>query len=434
MIHLNPQAEELNQILQRDNPAIYDLLSDKGKSAYFPKKGIIKQSAEAKGKAINATIGMAMEDDGSPMRLPIIAKKLNMDPAETFTYASSYGKPELRKAWQALIYKKNPSLTGRVSLPITTNALTHALSIAGFLFVNPGDKILVTDKFWGNYRLIFEIGHGGMIVTFNTFAGDGFDVPALQSALDNNPGKQILTLNFPNNPAGYTPTESEIDQITEILLKSAMKGNRLLVLIDDAYFGLVFKKGVFKESIFSKLAQLHENILAVKVDGATKEDYVWGFRVGFLTYACKGITEATCSALEEKTGGAVRGNISNASHLGQSLVLAAINAPTYEAEKKSKYDLMKSRFDRVQQVLAQNSEKYSPVFRALPHNSGYFMCVQLNDDLDAESIRQTLLNKYDTGLIAVGNILRIAFSAVPADSIPVIFENMYQACMEAKKK
>jgi aspartate/methionine/tyrosine aminotransferase len=433
MAHLNPQAEELNQILQRDTPAVYGLLSDKGKSAYFPKKGIIKQSAEAKGKAINATIGMAMEDDGSPMRLPVIAEKLNMNPAEAFTYASSYGKPELRKVWQSLIYKKNPSLTGRISMPITTNALTHALSIAGFLFVNPGDKILVTDKFWGNYRLIFEIGHGGIIETFNTFTGDGFDVPALQSALNTGTGKQILALNFPNNPAGYTPTESESEQITAVLLKSATKGNRLLVLIDDAYFGLVFKKGVFKESIFSKLAHLHENILAVKVDGATKEDYVWGFRVGFLTYACKGITEAACSALEEKTGGAVRGNISNASHLGQSLVLAAINAPEYETEKKSKYDLMKSRFDKVQEVLSQNSEKYSPYFRSLPHNSGYFMCVQLNDTLDAESIRQTLLNKYDTGLIAVGNMLRIAYSAVPADRIPVIFENMYQACREARQ-
>ena len=371
MTKFNPQAEELNRIIKKDNPAVFELLSDKGKAAYFPKKGIIRQTAEAKGKAINATIGMAMEDDGSPMRLPSIAKKLNMNPAEAFTYASSYGKPELRKAWQALIYKKNPSLKSRISLPITTNALTHGLSTAGFLFVNPGDKIMVTDKFWGNYRLIFENGHGGVIETFNTFAGSGFDVPALRSVLDACPGKQILLLNFPNNPSGYTPTNKEIEQITEVLLNSARYGNKLLILIDDAYFGLVFREGVYTESIFSKLADLHENILAVKVDGATKEDYVWGFRVGFLTYACKGITEAACSALEEKTGGAVRGNISNASHLGQSLVFAAVNAPSYEAEKKIKYELMKSRFDRVQEVLAQNSKKYSPFFRCYhPYSRG----------------------------------------------------------------
>jgi hypothetical protein len=38
------------------------------------------------------------------------------------------------------------------------------------------------------------------------------------------------------------------------------------------------------------LCDAHPNILAVKLDGPTKEDYVWGFRVGFLTF---GIRDAT---------------------------------------------------------------------------------------------------------------------------------------------
>lgn len=433
MKKMNPQAEALNQEIQRDHAAVYHLLSEKGKAAFFPKKGIIKQAAQAKGKAINATIGMAMEDDGSPMRLASIADKIDLDPKEAFPYAPSYGKPEMRKTWHDLIYKKNPSLQAKISLPIVTNALTHGLSLAGFLFVNPGDKILVTDKFWGNYRLIFENGHGGVIETFNTFTESGFDVAGLGSALDANPGKQILLLNFPNNPAGYTPTDGEIEQITDRLLESAKKGNELVVLIDDAYFGLVYRDGVYRESIFARLADLHENILAVKIDGATKEDYVWGFRVGFMTYACKGITDAVCNALEEKTGGTVRGNISNASHLGQSLVLAALKSPAYEKEKKSKYDLMKSRFDAVRQTLREHGEKYSVCFEALPHNSGYFMCVELNDSLNAEQVRQTLLEKYDTGLIAVGNMLRIAYSSVPASRIPDIFENIYRACLEFRE-
>ena len=92
-----------------------------------------------------------------------------------------------------------------------------------------------------------------------------------------------------------------------------------------------------KESIFVKLANLHENILAIKVDGATKEDYVWGLRVGFVTYNNKTVTKATYSALEAKTAGAIRGNISNVSHLSQSLVLNAFESETYDAEKKEKF-------------------------------------------------------------------------------------------------
>ena len=33
------------------------------------------------------------------------------------------------------------------------------------------------------------------------------------------------------------------------------------------------------------LAQAHENLLAIKVDGGTKEAFMWGLRVGFIVMA-----------------------------------------------------------------------------------------------------------------------------------------------------
>ena len=133
-------------------------------------------------------------------------------------------------------------------------------------------------------------------------------------------------LNFPNNPTGFTPNENHAKQIVDVIKKSAESGKNIVVFLDDAYFGLVYEKGVFKESIFSYLADIHENVLAIKLDGATKEDYVWGFRTGFITFGIKGKRESQkdlYSALENKTAGAVRGNISNAPHISQSLVLMA---------------------------------------------------------------------------------------------------------------
>ncbi len=427
---INEQAKELNEAIRANNPTILNLLSEKGKASYFPKSGIIKQTAEAKGKKFNATIGMAIEDDGTPMRLPSIAKNINLDPRDAFPYAPSYGAPELRKIWQQLIREKNPSLRGNISLPVITNALTNALSIVGMLFVDPGDRIIITDKFWGNYRLIFEIAHGGVLDTINTFTQEGLDLESFQHKLNEGTGKKIILLNFPNNPAGYTPTEKEASDMADIIRKSAEQGNEIAVMIDDAYFGLVYQPGIFKESLFAKLADLHENVLAIKIDGATKEDYTWGLRVGFITYAARGIDETVCQALVEKTGGAVRGNISNASHLSQSLVYHATQSPTYWDEKKEKYELLKSRFETVQQVLTDNREKFTPFFKPLPYNSGYFMCVQLSEKLNAENIRQILLSKYDTGLIVVGNMLRIAYSSIPGKYIPELFENIYMVCKE----
>jgi len=426
---MNPQAEELNENIKKTSPNVYEMLSDKGKAIFFPKKGILSQSAEAKGKRINATIGIALEEDGSPMRLKSIAKKIKLKPEDIFSYAPSFGKKELREKWKEMLFKKNPSLEGKeISLPVVTNALTHGLSMAAYMFINEGDKVILPDLFWPNYKLILINGYNAELDTFETFKGKGFNIEGLKEKLNEGMGKKIILLNFPNNPTGYTPTEKEVVLIKEAIKEAADKGNNILVIVDDAYFGLVYKKGVYMQSIFSELADLNENVLAIKLDGATKEDYVWGLRVGFITYGIKGGNKALYEALESKTAGAVRGSISNDSHLSQSLVYYAFSEPKYWDEKRKKYNLLRRRFKDVERVLKQHKE-YEEEFNALPFNSGYFMCIKLRDK-DSERIRQVLLEKYDTGVIAIGDILRVAFSSIKKEQIAEVFENIYRACKE----
>lgn len=428
---LNPQAVTLNQVLETQNPEVFSLLSEKGKAIYFPKDGILGQSAEAKGKKINATIGIAVNDDGTPVRLSAISNKINLDPKDIFPYAPSYGKLELREAWKKLIKKKNPSLKGNTSLPVVTNALTHALSMIAYLFADSGDTIILSDKFWGNYRLIFEYGYDNKLVTFNTFKNNGFDTESFAKTLTQSEGKKVIVLfNFPNNPTGYTPTVTEGRKLANIIKKEAQRGKQILVVLDDAYFGLVFKKDIMTESLFPQLSTLHKNVLAVKLDAATKEEYVWGLRVGFITYGGLGVTPESYSALEAKTAGAVRGSISSAPHLSQSLVLQAISDKSYEKEKRDNYQLLKGRFEKVEEVVKNN--KYAPYFTPLPFNSGYFMCVKLAEGIDAEKVRQSLLKDFDTGVIALGNLLRIAFSSVAEKNILLLFENICEACQRVK--
>lgn len=433
MSKLNPLAEELNQTISAANPAAFAMLSEKGKAIYFPKTGILGQSAEAKGKKLNATIGMGLDDDGSPMCLASIAKLVNLPPADIFPYAPGYGKMELRELWQEKIREKNPTLKTQISLPVATNALTNGLSLAGYLFVDPGDRVILPDRFWGNYRLIFENGYGGELSPFNTFQDNHFDLEALRAALAAGEAgaKKIVLLNFPNNPSGYTPTMAEAQAIADLILERAESGDKLVVLVDDAYFGLVYEEGIFQESLFAMLADLHSNIMAVKIDGPTKEDYVWGLRVGFLTYGVQKGTPAIYQALSDKTAGAVRGNISNVSNLSQSLVFAALNSADYSKEKQAKFELLKSRYLAVKKTLTD--PKYAGCFTPLPYNSGYFMCLRLADGIDGETVRKTLLAKFDTGVISLKDSLRLAFSSVAADKIPELIENIYQACLQNKK-
>ena len=107
---LDPQAVELNETIKAINPAVHDMLSEKGRGIFFPKRGILAQTAEAGGKEINATIGTSLEDNGSPMCLESISKQINLHGTQVFAYAPSYGRPEIRSIWKKMaIFGNNPS-------------------------------------------------------------------------------------------------------------------------------------------------------------------------------------------------------------------------------------------------------------------------------------------------------------------------------------
>ena len=429
---MNPLAQELNEIIKKANVHIYEMLSEVGKELFFP-KGLLTQSAEAKEKAhrFNATIGMAMEK-GRTMHLPsVMAMVKDLRPRESLTYAPSYGIMPLRKAWQEAIIKKNPSLVNKnISLPVVTNAITHGLSVVSDMWIDIGDIIILPDKMWGNYNMIFSIRRGAKTVNYPLFSLNGkFNLKGFEECVRTEAQKNaklIVVLNFPNNPTGYTISPFEGDKIAEILEDLARQGTNVLVLTDDAYFGLFYEDDVLKESLFSLIINRNPRLMAIKLDGATKEDFVWGLRVGFVTYGAfvKGDCKPVYEALEKKTAGAVRGTISNASHLGQSIIFKSLQSDNYQSEKEEKFRILKERALEVKRVLVD--PKYNEAWDVYPFNSGYFMCLKLKT-VEAETLRIHLLNNYGIGLIALGtNDLRVAFSCIEKEDIPELFDTIFQ--------
>jgi len=433
MKSMNPLAQQLNETLQQESPAVYDMLSNLGKAIYFPKEGILSQSAEAKAKAkkYNATIGIATEG-GKPMHLKVIQDTLSAyDPKDIYEYAPPAGKPELRTAWREKMVKDNPSLTSvqaEISNPIVTNALTHGLSIVADLFADTGDAVIIPDKNWENYELTFGVRRNAEIVEYPLYNEEQrFNSEGLRKALlaqkDN--GKAIVILNFPNNPTGYTPDDQDGDAIIAAIKAAAEEGVKVVAVTDDAYFGLFFEDSM-QESLFSKLADLHPNVLAVKVDGATKEEYVWGFRVGFITYASS--SKAALVALEQKTMGVIRSTISSGPHPSQTFVLHALNSPEFEAQKAEKFEIMKNRANIVKGLL--DSGRYGDTLQYYPFNSGYFMCLKLSN-VTADSVRLLLLDKYGIGTIALGDTdLRVAFSCIEGEQLEELYDCIYKAVLE----
>ena len=422
-------AEELNQKIRAESRVTYELLSERGRQLFFP-KGILSQSAEAKEKAnrFNATIGEATEGNGPMVLASVISHVKDISPADAVRYAPAQGRADLRQAWRQKLLAENPTLRERsFGLPIVTHAITHGLALVGDLFVGPGDRVLIPDMLWDNYALNFETRLGGVVETFATYDGQRFNVPGMRAALLAGPSKQILVLNFPNNPTGYMPTPAEVAEMREAVLAAARAGKQLVVVCDDAYFGLFFDEGAIQESPFGWLANLHENVLTVKLDGATKELFVWGLRCGFLTIAPPpgANADVLLGALERKLMGAIRAGISNCTSLSQSIVLAALRSPTIAAERREKLEILKARALRVREVVYR--EKYRRRWDVYPFNAGYFMCIRVKG-VDAEKLRLQLLEKYGVGVIAMNTSdIRVAFSCLELGQIEPLFECVAEA-------
>ncbi len=432
---MNPLAKELNEIIQKGNPHIFEMLSELGKKLYFP-KGILSQSAEAKSSAkkYNATIGIATEGN-QPMYLPSTYKYFNgLSPSELFDYAPAAGIPRLREKWKEKMLQDNPLLQNKsVSSPIVTHALTHGLSIVADLFANPHDKLILPDKIWENYELMFEVRKEVELVYYPLYnEKGGFNLEGFQKTLEkcSPSGKVLIILNFPNNPTGYSISKTEAPKIAEIIQKIAKKGCNVILILDDAYFGLFYEEETFKESLFGYLANSDKRILAIKTDGATKEQFVWGFRVGFITFGSSDTSNDVYAALEKKVMGAIRGNISNCAYPSQTVILKTLDSPTFRQEQQSKFEILKKRAQETKKVL--KNPKYNEVWSVYPFNSGYFMCLKMKT-VNAEKLRQYLLKIYGIGVIAISETdIRVAFSCLEVSQIQDLFETLYRAIKELK--
>lgn len=432
---MHPLAQQLNSTLAQDASPVLEMLSDLGRAIYFPKDGILSQSAEAgqKAKRFNATIGIATEK-GAPMHLGVIQETLSAyAPKDLYPYAPPAGKPELRAAWREKMLKDNPSLAEKsYGNPIVTNALTHGISLVADLFADAGTPLVIPDKNWENYELTFAVRRGAEMVYYDLYTADNkFNSEGLKAALlaqlAAGKKKAVLLLNFPNNPTGYTPSVAEGDAIVATLKEVADAGLKLVVVTDDAYFGLFFGDSL-KESLFGKLAGISPNLLAIKVDGATKEEYVWGFRVGFITFAHESAKVLT--ALEQKTMGLIRASISSCPHPSQTIVLRALQDPRFEAQCEEKYKIMEARAAKAMTLLS--SGKYDSAWSHYPFNSGYFMCLKLKG-ASAEAVRQRLLNEYQIGVIALGETdLRVAFSCLELENIEELYDTLFKAVTEVQ--
>ena len=404
-----------------------------GENIILPQDVLIqsKETAAIPG-AINATIGIATSNKKA-MALPSINKVITeINNSEYLPYSPTPGLPKMRELWKEKILADNPSINKDfLSLPMVTTGITQGIDIAANLFSERGDALLLPNLFWQNYAQIYTIKLGNKIYKYNQFdENNEFSIANFKETLYSIKEDKIsLILNFPNNPTGYTPSDIELNSLVDVISTYAKenKNKQLIIVSDDAYFGLFFEKNHKTPTLSAtyKLAE-NENCLIVKLDGITKEFYSWGLRIGFITYYTK--NDKLRQLLLEKTQGFLRSTTSSPSNLSQQIALRLLDNKKALEEKEINDKIIEERYNELKQAIS--TEQLDQLVKVLPFNSGYFFTIKLPSNINAHEFRLKFLNEYKYGVYSMDDEhIRIAFSCLDKELIPELI-NKFKQCIK----
>ena len=229
-------------------------------------------------------------------RLRVISKAISI-PRMIFPYAPPAGRPGLRERWREKLLDGEP-VPGEgkaFGLPIVTSAITHGLALAGELFLDPGDLHPPARQALGQLPAgLTRCGSVPRSRPTRSSRGGGFNTDGLPRTLwrPHAPGRREKLLGaaeLPQQPDGlHARPRPRARRHRGAGCPGGTPGPGSSCCCDDAYFGLFYPPG---RRVHDRVALRpvhwrgrHPNLLAVKLDGATKELFVWGLRCGFLTY------------------------------------------------------------------------------------------------------------------------------------------------------
>ena len=411
---LSPRAEAQLRALEAHHPAAARCLSAFGRAVSYP-RGIPAQAAEAAGTRINATIGQVTDGHGGALAMPLVAELLGgFTPEETVLYAAQGGEKPLRQAWSRW-QRRGGRLDGfDLSLPVVAGGLTHCLSTVADLFVDPGTRVLLPEPGWGNYELVFGLRRGARTERYRLLKGDHLDLDGIAAKLAESEAPTVMVVNFPSNPLGYLPTQAEAEALAAVL--KAAPGP-LVVVCDDAYLGMRWEPDTLRHSFFGLLGGSDpERLLAVKVDGATKELFLFGARVGFLTFASP---PESAAVLEDKARASLRGSTSALSSMGQALVLKTLQNPELKAQRDDVRRELVRRYHALKAALDEAGLEH------WPFNSGFFALLKVDEP---ERVRQELLEQgYGVVSLAEAGGVRLSYGSLDVADIPELVAALRKA-------
>ena len=214
----------------------------------------------------------------------------SINDGETF-YAHNLGLPELREALSGYIGALHrPVRAERIAV---TSSGVNALMLAMQALAGPGDEVVAVVPVWPNLTsqpLI--LGASVKRVSLKVQGGAWqLDLPALLGAVT--PKTNVLLVNAPNNPTGWTLSRAE----QEAILAHCRRTGTWIVA-DEVYERVYFKPGAVCAPSFLDIAEPDDRL--VVAHSFSKSFLMTGWRLGWLVMPST-LTEAIGKLIEFNT-------------------------------------------------------------------------------------------------------------------------------------
>ena len=268
----------------------------------------------------------------------------------------------------ALSYQKIGLPINKEDIIVTTGG-SEALLFAMGSTMDAGDEIIIPEPFYANYNG-FSTASGVKVIPVISTLDEGFALPPISEfeKLITPKTKAILICN-PGNPTGYLYSESEIQQLAELVKK-----HDLFLIADEVYREFAYDG--YKHYSIMDVPGIEEN--AIMIDSVSKRYSMCGARIGCIVSKNKDLMATAMKFAQARLSPPTFAQIASE---------AALDTP------QSYFDEVITEYKERRDTLITELNKIEGVKVATP--KGAFYCIAQLPVQDADDFAQWLLETYD---------------------------------------
>jgi aspartate aminotransferase len=297
----------------------------------------------------------------------IVMEKIRQTEIKVIEYSNSEGMAAYRTGLVEY-YKTKDINIEPTDLMVTTGG-SEALVFAFMTCLNPGDEIIIPEPFYANYNG-FAVMAGVKVVPVTAHIEDGFALPPIADFESKiTPRTKGILICNPGNPTGYLYSQSELEQLRDLVIK-----HDLFLFADEVYREFMYD-GAIPYSVMN-LAGLDEH--AIMIDSISKRYSMCGARIGALITRNKTVMSAAMKFAQARLSPPT---------FGQLAGIAALDTPA------SYFEGVVNEYVHRRDILVDGLNKIDGV--KCPKPKGAFYCIaQLPID-DSDAFCQWILEKFE---------------------------------------